>query len=877
MALLEQQTLGAHVLVERERELATLSHAFADASAGHGRVVLVTAEAGGGKTALVDAFCAAHDREARVMRGVCDALFTPQPLGPMHDIAPATTPEFAALLLDDPVPYRVATALLEEVRGAPTILAIEDLHSADEATLDVLRVIARRIDSSPLMVVVSYRDDEIDERHPVRLALGEVAATVGFTRIQLAPLSAAAVAQLAEPHGVDPAELHRATGGNAFFVTEVLASGSGKIPTTVRDAVLARAARLSAQARAVVEAVAIAPPHAEMWLVEALCGTIDARLDECISSGMLVSGKGAIAFRHELARLAVEQTILPARKLRLHRLALEALSSHRHGDSDLARIAHHADAAGDGDAVLVFAPAAGDHASSVGAHREAADQYARALRYSAGLPPAERAELLKLRSRECYLTDRASDAIDALREAVQTYHELGDRAKEGEALATLSNVLWCPGRSEEARLTARQAVDLLEQLPPGHGLVVAYTNLSFVLVWIGDTSGAWHTAKQALDLAERLDDPDALCKALFTVAWRELPDDPDRGLATLDRAAALAEERGLDDLVAEAYLARAQAAMWANRLAFARVAFEDGLVYCREHGNDLIELYLLAHRACLELDEGRWTAAAQTAMLVAGRHDVSTYPRTLALTVLARVRARRGDPDVRPLLDEARALSDETGELPRIAPVAVAGAEAAWLRADPDGAREATDEALALASRVGSSHDVTCIQAWRQRSGIRESSIEPVAEGPYALELAGDAAAAAARWSELDRPYEAALALADVGTEQALRQSLEQLRALGARPAATIVARRLRRIGARDIPRGPRRSTRANDALLTSREVDVLGLVSEGLRNADIAERLFVSRRTVDHHVSAILRKLGVRTRGEAVAAATRRRLLKDR
>ena len=165
---------------------------------------------------------------------------------------------------------------------------------------------------------------------------------------------------------------------------------------------------------------------------------------------------------------------------------------------------------------------------------------------------------------------------------METYRELGDRALEGEALATLANILWCPGRSEEARLTARQAVELLEQLPPGRELAMAYTNLSFLLVWIGDKSGAWHTAHQALDLAERLDDPDALCKALLTVAWRELPDDPDRGLATLDRAAALAEERGLEELVAGRHLARAQAAMWANRLATRASPSRTGLAYCRE-------------------------------------------------------------------------------------------------------------------------------------------------------------------------------------------------------------------------------------------------------------------------------------------------------
>jgi DNA-binding CsgD family transcriptional regulator len=199
--------------------------------------------------------------------------------------------------------------------------------------------------------------------------------------------------------------------------------------------------------------------------------------------------------------------------------------------------------------------------------------------------------------------------------------------------------------------------------------------------------------------------------------------------------------------------------------------------------------------------------------------------------------------------------------------VAEAEVEAAWIRGDPGRAREATQDALDLAVSVGAAGVATCLQAWRRRAGVAEAPRGPVA-GQYALELAGDATAAASRWSELGRPYEAALALADVGDEQALRGALEALTKLGARAPATIVTGRLRALGVRDIPRGPRHATRKNAAGLTARESEVLALLAEGLRNAEIAQRLFLSSRTVGHHVSAILRKLQAETRGEAVARA---------
>jgi len=877
MTLLGDPHLAVGELVERERELAVLEAAFEQASVGRGGAAFVTAEAGGGKTALIERFCARLAGSASVLRGACDALFTPRPLGPIQDLAPDLGPPLTDLLLGDAIPYQVAATLFEELRGnEPAVLVIEDLHWADEATLDVLRLITRRIATARVLIVLSFRDELVDARHPVRVMLGELSSGLTLTRVALAPLSPDAVAQLAEPYGVDPGGLHRVTGGNPFFVTEVLAAGGAGIPATVRDAVLARAARLTPTAREVHEAVSIATPNTELWLVEALSGEIDARLDECIASGMLVSADGAVTFRHELARLALEESLTTARRLSLHRSALEALASRSDSDLNLARIAHHADAAGDGNAVLAFAPAAAARASSVGAHREAAEQYARALHHSGALPPGDVAELLKRRSRECYLTDQADEAIDALRRATTCYRELGDRAKEGETLAKLSSILWCPGRGEEARLTARQAVELLERLPPGRELALAYANLSFVLAWAVDDAGARQSARRALELAERLDDPDVLCDALFAVVLRGIDDDPDRGLATIDRAAAIAEARGLHERVADAHLARALTATRMHRHDDARIAFEAGLSYCGTHGVDLMELYLLANRARFELDLGRWSEAAETAMAVLRRRAVSTYPRTLALSVLALVRARRGDPEILPLLGEARALAEPTRELPRIALAAVAGAEAAWLRGDAAGAREATDDALELAVRVGSARDIACLQAWRRRAGIEEPA-SAATDGPYALELAGDAAAAAACWSGLGQPYEAALALADVGSEGALRESLEVLTALGARAPAAIVSRPLRALGVRDIRRGPRPTPRGNVAGLTARESQVLALVGEGCRNAEIAQRLFLSRRTVDSHVSAILRKLGADTRIEAAAKAATLGLLQDR
>jgi DNA-binding CsgD family transcriptional regulator len=348
---------------------------------------------------------------------------------------------------------------------------------------------------------------------------------------------------------------------------------------------------------------------------------------------------------------------------------------------------------------------------------------------------------------------------------------------------------------------------------------------------------------------------------------QSLAGDP-AGVEKLERSTALARETGLEVDVARGYGNLAWAALRNREYAVVDAALAAGLDHCTEPNLDLWRLYLQGFQSRSQLDQGQWTEAAETASVVLGDARTSSIPRILAGVSLGLVRARRGDPRSVDALDAALALAEVSEELQRVEAVAAARAEVAWLRGDRDGVAQATEATLRLAIELGARGVAGELVLWRRRAGISDEIAIDVAE-PYALQLAGDWEAAAQQWATIGRPYEAALALAD-GDGAARRRALEQLYELGAAPAAAIVARSMRAGGARGLRRGPRRTTRENPANLTPREVEVLALVEQGLRNRQIADRLFVSAKTVDHHVGAILRKLGVHTRGEAGAAARR-------
>lgn len=872
MGITFDTTRAADFLLERDDALAALHDSLAGAHTGHGRALLVSGEAGVGKTSLVRSFCQGLDPRTAVYAGACDALSTPRPLGPLLDLDEDGS-TFSALVRLGAPPSEVFATLQDLLAEQPTVLLIEDIHWADEATLDVLRLLVRRVETLPVLVVMTYRDDELDRAHPVRILLGDLATVAAVDRLHLDVLSADAVTQLASGHAIDPVELHRTTGGNPFFATEVLASGSTSIPMTVRDAVLGRAAALDRDAIRMLEAVALTPPRAEPWLLERVAIEAVGRLEDCLDSGLVTSDERGVAFRHELARIAIEDAMTPTRRRALHRRILATLADRPAGELDYARLAHHAEAAEDAAAVLAFAPEAAVRASAARAHREAAAQYARALRFGVDLPPGERATLLEGRSRACYLADDQVEAIAVIRNAIECRRTERARAQHARALVELSSYLSCRGYYTESREAVAEATQLVAGEPesPELGWVVGErARLSY------GSRDAVGLARRAVGIAQRCGDEADAARALVTLGTAQLFFDFDEGRETLERVVAQGSANGRTEQVARAITALAQLGARFGRPDVSDLYLGIAVEHCEEHSSDLWRIHVLALCALSALEQGRWTEAAEFASRLLDDPRDSPWPHVQALLVLALVRARRGDPDARVPLNKALGLDIPPEEFGAVVDRSAAHAEVAWLERRLDEIDEATAASFDAAVARNDTPAICRLGYWRQLAGVAVD-VPGDAVGPFALCLAGAGEDAAAEWTRLGRPYEAALALAETGMEESLRQAHDDLQKLGALPAARLASQRLRTLGVRDVSRGPRAATRENPAGLTARELDVLALLRDGLRNATIAERLVISPRTVDHHVSAILRKLDARTRGEAGAKAAELGLLEDR
>jgi ATP/maltotriose-dependent transcriptional regulator MalT len=861
-------------LLERAELFQQLQNAFAEVTQGQGRLALVYGEAGIGKTSLVEQFVQAQEKQTRVLWGSCDALFTPRPLGPLYDVAQQIRGDLITLLEEEAPRTAIFSATFGELRKTTsTVLVIEDVHWADEATLDLLKFLSRRINKLNALLIITYRDDEIRAEHPLRLVLGDLPRRF-VRRIRLPPLSEQAVGHLAERAGKHIDDLYTVTSGNPFFVTEVLASSEAGVPVTISDAVLSRVARLSPAARGLVELVSVVPAKAELWLVNDAIEPTTAALEECSSSGMLLLDEHTIGFRHELARRSVEDSLPAPRVQSLHAHVLKALLK-RGAENHLARVVHHAAKSGDSSAVLEYAPLAARQAAALNAHREAASHYLTELQYADKLTPEERAELFECRSYECYLTDQMEEALQARREALQIWKRLSDQLRQGDSLRWMSRFAWALGRNKEAESHSIEAVRILENSPPGPQLAMAYSNLAQLHMLSDESPQAVLWGSRAIELAEKIGATETLVHALNNVGSAELDAGNEQGRVKLEESLQLALANNLQDHVARAYTNLGACWLRPRNYPLALRYFDEGIAYTTEHDLDSYRLYMTACRAQAHFEHGDWDSAADDAGFVLERYQPSAIAKVTALAVLGHLRVRRGDPDAERLLEEARKLALESGELQRIWPVASARAESAWLKSDTEQLMNEARSLLAMAS----SHVHPWLKGefafWMWRAnGMRDTHEEIAA--PYALHISGDWRAAAEAWRKIGCPYEEAMALAD-GDEAAQLSALEIFERLGARPAAEKLRHALRVTGVRRIPRGPRPSTKTNPYGLTNRQMEVLALMNEGRSNAEIAGRLFISAKTVDHHVSAILAKLDAHTRAEAVSLALQSNLLKSK
>lgn len=827
-------------LLERDEHIQSLLRTVTAAEAGHSSVVLMTGEAGVGKTSVVRAFLDRLDAGVTVRGGACDDLLAPPALGPLRDAfrGSAGPVERALATGDTDAVFDAVTTELNADR--PTVVVVEDLHWADDATLDLLRYTTRRLDRLRTVVVLTFRDDAVDPRHPLRALLGNL--TDGRTiRIPLEPLSPAAVRRMAADR--DGVELYAQTLGNPFYLTEALAGPAGAVPATVVDAVLVRARALGAGCLDVVEQLSVVPSHSGLAFVERLLGGRTDELAHAEQHGVLRLHPDGIGFRHEIARRAIEQSLPVLRRRALNRNLVQLLLAEN--EPDVSCLVHHAVEADDADTVLRYAPEAARQASQAGSHRQALAHLEALLPHRDRLDIEQQADLLDDYAWELHIAHRFADAVEAGRRAIALREQSGDPVPLVETLLRVSRHLYMAGDTEAAIAAIDQASRL-----GASAATAAYRAIIRAL------SGCPGAAVEALEEARVLaveagrTDLAALCLNYLGVTLADLGDP--QGVRHLRASLRSALATGDHESAARAYTNLAEVLFRQGHTDQLGECLADGLDFTRERGFWSHSYNLEVHRAQLSLRTGGWDDADRRLRRLLDEIDDPGMLYVYSVPVYARLLARRGD------LDTAETLLATSTErawrqlsLCGILYSAIGYAEWAWLSGRRDVAEEIHRKMSGYAIPPGLGHIVGELCRYLARAGVE---VEP------------DDCGSTLRGVE---PYERALELADSGKAEPMLEALRILDELGATAAVRLVRRQLKELGVRRIPRGIQAGTRNNPGGLTTRQLDVLVLLADGLTNAEIAERLVVSVRTVDHHVSAILSKLGAQSRHEAAATAT--------
>ncbi len=855
-------------LVERSAALASLHAAAQDVARQHGMLAVVSGEAGIGKTTVMRAFAASLGNRWRVLVGGCDDLLTPRPLGALRDAARSGVGADLSAALEDGSREQVLTAVLAELDGpGPTLLIIEDVHWADDATLDVLRYIARRITSVHALLVLTFRSDEVGRGHPVQALLGEVSRT-GAVRVELPRLSVAAVAELAGGSAVDPVAVHASTGGNPFFVSEVLAQPDNALPDSVVDAVIGRLYRLPAESQRAVGRLSVLSAPADPALAADLLGDLEV-LAEAERNGIVQVVDGSIGFRHELARRAVERSMTHVERLAAHRAALTALTG-RPG-TDPAVIVHHAVEAGDVDALMVAGPVAARAAARTAAHTQAIAQYAAVLPLAERFGPAEHAALLEEYAWELHHAHRFAEAAAAALRAVQLRDDLDDPAALVRVLVTWSRVAWLAGQESTAFDAVQRALSVAEAGRDAEGEALAGTYAGAMLVMAGrfDESDAMlPRARELAGVAGRLD-LEALC---LTYEGHALADTGRPGaVESLQRAVEIATAAHADEAMARAYVNLAECLLLELRLDELIDVAGRGLALTRSLDLAGQSYSLTCSMAQALLARGRWDEAEARLRDLPADSDVGVLAQ-ISRPLTGLLLARRGDPAAErwlgPMLDPAALPTSRH----YARGVASAVLEWSWLTGRLAAARPVVTATLALPGPPAGP-DYAELHRWLRRTGLASDvgealTFPAVAAEPWRLGIEGNWRAAAARWEALGVPYEQALELMEADHEEPVLEAITILDRLGARPAADLARNRARALGAAKIPRRPAERPPGHPTGLTGRQLEVLQLIADGLTNSEIGAELYLSPRTVDHHVSAILAKLGVTTRREAARAA---------
>jgi predicted ATPase/DNA-binding CsgD family transcriptional regulator len=864
-------------LIERDSFLSLMRAEFEKVSESEGHCILVSGEAGIGKTSLVKTFCKSTQKQYKIYQGTCDALFTPRPLGPILDIIWQMQGGHSwanTLNISD------RSALFSQFhhelanQQESTIIVIEDIHWADEATLDFIKFFARRINRLHCLFILTYRDNEIHIHHPLRTVLGQLSPD-SFTRLQLTPLSRQAVEKMSIERGYNGEDVYSISGGNPFYVNEILASYSIGVPDNIRDSVLSSFNRLDEKTKQIWEILSVLPTGFEIKYLEKMEPAYAAALHNCLDLRILIPKNGLITFKHELYRRTIENSLSPLVRMSLNKRILDLFRESFEKNKEIERIIHHAKNANENEIVVEYAPLAARQAAAVGAHIEASKLYLTAIEYYHGNDKDILLQFYESYAYECYLTNQITEAIIYATKALNLWKAKNDIERTGNCMRFLSRLWWYHGNGKKAETYADQAIQLLADQPSSRAKAMALSNISQLkmLSYEFDECISW--GEKAIAMAKELADEEILCHALNNVGTTlsRIQSSRRKGVELLQQSLGIALKNPFDEHAGRAYVNLASNAVKMKDYLSAKKVLTEGIQYCEERDIDAYTNYLLAFKARLSLETGNWNEAYRIAENLIKKEDQPPVVKIEALVVAATIKMRRGDQDALPLLLEAKEKAFETMEPQRIIPAIVALLEYEWITGASLIEKADLDYAITLIGYKGFIYERSEFSFWLRKARKQKLPIEGFYEG-YNTDNAKLALKASGLWKQLGCLYEQALTLFE-GNDDDKREAIEIFDKLGAEAICEKMKFEMRASGIKKIPRGTRKSTKSNPANLTERELDVLRLLKDDLQNKEIAAKLFISPKTVDHHITAIFFKLEVNSRAKAVQEAIRLDIIK--
>lgn len=871
-------------LFEREHEFTCLQKAAESAANGRGQVVHISGEAGIGKSRLIAEFVEQLAGGTVAAIGCCQVLDAPRALGPLFDMSLSLGPSFRKVVesaVYDVDPYtKIASAIA--AAGPGVVLVFEDAQYADLASLDVIDFLCKHIAMLQALIIISYRSDEISPDDPLTAVLGRSPSR--FTsRLTLGPISERATVSMAQSLGVSSDNVYACAKGNPFLTLKLLRDVTGqpgRIPQAIIQWAVARLAAIEPEQKDWVKLLAYCPSQADRELQQRLadiCGYRLARLPGW--NGFLVPGvDGAIAFRHEIVREALVAGLSDIdRKQSLRRLLEVLRADKKFAEARAELITSIAQAAGIAQLVIEFTPYAVCQAEARGAYVAAAQHLQSALPFAKQLGPETYAEMIELWACRSSLSEAITEEI--LREVADA-NALWRRLDQPIALARNHLLLCRLYRHKADRELAEKHLHIAIELLEGADHAESELALAFAIQVqmlleerrddkaIALAKVAAKNARAAGDRVLRLDAHISMAVALQRRQKR-------RGDATMGTCTILADRWNLHELRARICVSICDEALAAMDLARAERCTADwGNVRrcapeCWKAALDGREALVLVLRG--KLSEGEKLASQ---VLLGDRSSVSMrFPAALASAI---GRSYREECDAAALLEDAERLAKAIGDLRSIMLARLGRIERAYLEGR-------VEDALALCrSEVSSNSDRNILDTdrlmrlWRDRL---EQIIYGKTIGDGSPDAWADSVANPVRladdFAKLGYAFQAALAKLFADGPEAPRlfnEAVTEFSVMGAK-AGQNCARRvadLRGIALDKMKhqRGPYLAARSNPLGLTRREVEILQMMVDGKGNRDIADQLGRSLRTIEHHVSAILGKLSLETRIQAVLFA---------